>query len=129
MKTRFSLLALAVMLAMPILGRADDPSTPRVALSETYDVKGGWTPVVAGELREFDNVLARPGFNLHLKGLVQPIRTFKVGSAITYDLHKHLPLATGFSPILDLSIGPWLNYGTGAGKLSGGLYVGLGLRF
>lgn len=120
-----------ILISLPLLAIASFAAaqTPRYSLSQAIDFKGHTTTVVAGEIKQFDEVLGLKDLSLHWKGLATVETNFRLGFALTYDAHTKLNLARGFQPVLDFSVGPWGTYGTGVGKFTGGLYVGAGLRF
>ncbi len=91
--------------------------------------KGKPVQVVSYTAKTFDDVFDRKGLSVDARILVGVQTNLTLGTALTHTFSFVVPLARGYRPKIDLSVGPWLNYGLGEKRLRGGLYLGVGGSF
>lgn len=123
--------AILCVLAILPCGMASAQTLRSFSAAYIYDPldKGKAIPVVALTVNTFHDVFDHKGLDLDLKALASIGTNTRVGSALTYTWRRTIPFSTEFRPKVDLSLGPWLSYGTGNGKVSGGLFLGIGGNF
>ncbi|GEM_PF-5403768 len=97
----------------------------KYSASLAFDLRGKATPVVRATLDTFRTKSARP-FAIDLDALTQLDKNLRFGMGLTHTWSRRFDWFDRFAPVGVLTLGPWLNYGTGSGKLAGGLYVGVG---
>lgn len=85
--------------------------------------------VISYTAKTFDDVFGKQGASLDLRALLGVQTHVTLGTALTHTFSFKLNLARGYQPKIDLSVGPWINYGLGEKKLRGGLFLGVGGSF
>jgi hypothetical protein len=97
--------------------------------SFAFDSKAHAVPVVGVTLNTYHDVLDRRGWDLDLQVLTEVRSNARFGFALTHPIHLTVPLSRELRPVLDLQVGPWVNYATDARKVTGGLFVSIGAKF
>ena len=122
------LVALSRAQALPAVADAKPSS---FAAQYAFDPlqRGRPTQVVSYTAKTFEDAFDRKGLSLDARILVGVQTNLTLGTALTHTFSFVLPLARGLRPKVDLSVGPWLNYGLGEKRLRGGLFLGVGGSF
>lgn len=111
--------------------QATEPVTQRFGGSYIVDFcDRKATQVVTYRLKTYTDVFDVRGFDADLSALAGTTGDgAKLGFSATHTWERELHVAKEFKPILGVTLGVWVRYGTDEGKMAGGPFVGGTLRF